>query len=129
MIGGQNGEFAQLVKLSGSRSGFQWLGVSLTANEQVCVQNAGLLNARHKFNVDVEVLLRLPAYESHSNSRLICTAGAKETGAERRKFFNVRGASISVGKASLRGITEAGFDTLHLKLETTKSRGRHLPPL
>ena len=99
MRGDQNGEFAQLGELSGSRSGFQWLGVSLTANEHVGGQNVVSLNCLgHKFNVDVGALIKLLTYAPHNTSRLLCTAGARESGAERRKLFNLRSVSISVGK-------------------------------
>ena len=67
--------------------------------------NAGLsvLDAGHKFNVDVEASLRVSKYSPHNTSRLLCTAGAREFGAERRKLFNLRGASISVGKLRFKG--------------------------
>ncbi len=103
MRSGQNGEIAQLVKLSGAGVGSKGEALVLNSNRADLHLKRGL-NAGHKFNVDVEALLRNPTYESHNNSRLICTAGAKETGAERRMRFNLRSVSIPVGKLRFKGL-------------------------
>ncbi len=71
----QNEAFAQLVELSGSRAGVQVRGVSFNSDRACFVQNAALLDAWHKFKVEVDALIRVPTYEP--NNTRVCFARRK----------------------------------------------------
>ena len=93
MCGGQNDEFAQLMELSGSRSGFKGLDVRIMLR-----WGRVLNNARYAWKYKLDICVVNISMSRITTRACFARREQGESGIKRRKLFNLRSESMSVEK-------------------------------